>query len=118
MWIDLAKEYRLHYTAQWIKHVEYKDMTDLPDKAKKYWQANLRDVKDCDLLIAFGDYDDVLGGTLIELGAALAYNKRVFLVGQNEAFRCWRHHPLVTEYTDMNEAMDRVRHIEIWGCEI
>ena len=118
MWIDLSKENQIHYVAQWITHFKYKDLNNNQENAVKYWVANLRDIKDCDILISYGESDDILGGSLIEIGAALAYNKRVFLVGQNEAFRSWRHHPLVTKYDDMDKALDRVCYIETWGCEI
>lgn len=110
--IDLAKEYKLHYIAQWIKHVEYDDMTEEPIHASKYWPANLRDVKDCDVVLAYATKDDYLGGALIEIGAALAYGKSVLLVGKNESFRCWSYHPLVQKFKNLPTAVKHINFLE------
>lgn len=115
MWIDLAWKHELHIVAQWVTHCKYDNMTDTKENAVKYWPANLRDIQTCDLVLAYAEEEDVLGGTLIELGAALAYEKPILLVGHNESIRCWRHHPLVTWYRKMSSAITEINRRECYN---
>lgn len=61
------------------------------------WTIDIRDVKACNALIAYAEVDDVLRGAIAEVGAALAHDKPVFLVGHdNPCFGSWQYHPLIT----------------------
>ena len=92
MWIECGQKYRIFMCARWLKGWQ-KDIPETSFNSRKFWMDNLEDIATCDYLVAYAEKDDVLGGALIEIGAALSMNKPVYLVGENEAFRSWIHHP-------------------------
>src|SRR5687768_8867561 len=93
MWRQLATGYPdLDFSARWI-HNESLDDTNV-EMCRDGWIKNINDVIDSDLLICYAEADDRLSGTLVEIGAALAADNPVFLIGEYD-WKTWRHHPLV-----------------------
>jgi hypothetical protein len=76
-----------------------------PEYRQQYAVKDLQDVEECDLLIAFTEPPDQggRGGRHVELGAAIAWGKRVFVVGHYENIFC--HHPRVEFFKDWAEAL-------------
>ena len=99
------KNFPLFFHARWLVHFE-NEAEATSERAFHYWQENIDDVLSADCVLFYAQRDDVLGGALVEVGAALANDIPVFIVGENEAIRCWQYHPAV-KYVgkDMEEAI-------------
>lgn len=89
-WIDVADRYTadpqgLDYTLLWTHCIE--------------------DVINCDVLICYVDRGETLKGALIEVGVALASNKRIVLLGNREDYLnngTWLNHPGVEHWAGMD----------------
>jgi hypothetical protein len=66
------------------------------------WQRCIREASRAHALIAYREPGEIFKGAFIEIGAALASGKPVFLVGKYE--ETFIHHPLVTSCKTMEEA--------------
>jgi nucleoside 2-deoxyribosyltransferase len=107
MWLELKDKYPVHFYARWIRNYEL-NTEETPENSKYFWQENIEDIRDCDLVLVYGEKTDVLGGALVEVGAALAFGKSIILTGQNEAYRSWIHHPLVEYVSSLDTALERI----------
>lgn len=73
----------------WIDESGVGETTDFPD----LWDRCIREASSCSALIYFQMTGEEMKGALVEVGAALAAGKPVFIA---EAFvGSWLHHPLV-----------------------
>lgn len=66
------------------------------------WSMCIEDVLRCDVVIVYALSGEVLKGALVEVGAALALNKRVILTGQKESYTdngTWINHPGIVDCT-------------------
>lgn len=98
-WRKLAKLFNI--TSRWIylddKHIG----TTLGENDLDYtklWVECIEDVCKSDCVIVYCEYNEVLKGALVEIGAALALGKRVYLVGDLVAYNAngtWQNHPLI-----------------------
>jgi len=79
------------------------------EKCELVWIINDHDVKICDFLIVYSEECDRLKGALIEAGLAIAYGKRVIVVGQNTDYGTWQFHPSVTRVDTIEEALEHVK---------
>ena len=80
------------FNSRWI------DTDDnLPDDQLDFaelWTWCIEDVRDCDILIAVVAPGERLKGVLVEIGAALAFGKRVILLGDpGRENGTWMNHP-------------------------
>lgn len=95
MWRELRSIYpALEFTSRWI---DQKVLDDSDDKAcREGWVKNIEDVVRSQYLLCYGSKHDPepLSGTLVEIGAALAVDCKVYLIG-NYDWRTWRHHPSI-----------------------
>ena len=78
-----------------------KDLTIV--EKMRLWKMCIEDVQKCDLLIAYTEEGETHRGVLVEIGAALASNKPVYLIGTCASFKendgtsaVFTHHPLFT----------------------
>jgi hypothetical protein len=76
----------------WIDEAGPGESADLRDLARRC----IFEARECSILIVFGQKGDVLKGALMEVGAALAGNVPVFVVGDCEGYKsavashpCW-----------------------------
>lgn len=97
---EWAPEFEI--SSSWID--TYVEENDTPDLAPLFWDRNQDDIFMCDYLIIFAVVADELRGALVEAGMALAYGKKVIVVGDNEGFGTWQYHPDVTRVRTMDEA--------------
>jgi hypothetical protein len=73
--------------------------SDLPD----LWCRCIAEASDCSVLVALHRPDEEWKGALVEIGAALAHGRPVFLVGDPPG--SWVNHPLVSRFPMLWEAM-------------
>ena len=73
------------------------------------WKMCIEDVQKCDLLIAYAEEGETHRGVLVEIGAALASNKPVYLIGTCASFKendgtsaVFTHHPLFTSMAHLS----------------
>lgn len=114
IWRQARLDYpEIHFTARWPYLV-----SKVPDEAKyakNFWLDDLRDVADANVILVYAEPADRLRGALIEAGAALALGKVVWLVGQNESYGTWQHHPLVKGPSDrLKEVLNRLASGKWW----
>lgn len=79
---------------------ESASMTDL-------WARCIAEASTCDLLIAFYLPNEQWKGAFVEIGAALAHNRPVYVIGRPPG--SWTHHPLVWFVRSVDEAVDHYR---------
>lgn len=75
----------------WIDEAGKGESASLPD----LWLRCISEASAADVTIVFAYPEEHLKGALVEMGAALASGKPVYIVGDNPAFRTMQHHPLV-----------------------
>lgn len=90
----------------WIKPNETKGFENDPLRARQGWIIDEEDVREADVVIVYAGPDgaDVLRGTLVEAGMAIALGKPVVVVGVSESYGTWKHHPLVHQADTLVQA--------------
>lgn len=121
LWRDLRDRHGARIISSWIDEAgegETEDFTDL-------WAQVLREVEVCDRLVLYVEGDDFpLKGALIEVGAALALGKTVWVIGRGIALEerscrpigSWIHH-LRVERIVLNATADDVAQAVGIGCQ-
>jgi hypothetical protein len=69
----------------------------------EHWQKCVDQAATCDVLLLHAIDGEVQRGALIELGAALATNRKVFIVSPYDW--SWKHHPAVTVFSSLADAI-------------
>ena len=77
--------------------------------ASIFWEQDFADVAAADVVLVYAKRTDVLRGALVEAGAGIALGKRVLLVGINESYGTWQHHPSVLTALDLQQARQILR---------
>lgn len=72
---------------------------------------DLEGVKNCDALVAIADKDFAFKGMYCEIGAALALDKLVFVVGKYANSCIFINHPLVEKCMDVEELYEYINEI-------
>jgi nucleoside 2-deoxyribosyltransferase len=75
--------------------------------SQKFAQEDMRDVIDCDLLIAFTEKPRSgfsRGGRHVELGIAIGFGKPVWIVGPRENIFCWLQD--IRQFNDFQECLN------------
>lgn len=85
----------------WIDEANKNQTRNMAD----LWQRCVREAMTCETLIAFRTAEEVLKGALIEIGAALANDKQVILVGFDAVNFSFKHHPNCKTAPDMKTAI-------------
>lgn len=104
-WRALVEEWpEIEFTARWpFKHVD-----NIPDNvvalAKVFWQHDLEDVTNADVVLLYAEPEHKLRGGLVEAGMAIALGHCVIVVGEHTDYGTWQHHPLVYKAEDMRAA--------------
>lgn len=99
---------------EWVMHWPYVayvlfskgELDDNTNLQRQEWIQNIKDLQSANCLIAYGEKDDELNGTLVEIGGALSLGLPVALVGDCDRFLSWRAHPLITMANNIEEALD------------
>lgn len=97
---------------QWERRDDSGSSAAPADYRAHHAAVDLADVLVCDCLIAFTEEPrtPTRGGRHVELGAALATGKRIFVVGHREHIFC--HHPRVEFYKTVEPVFVLLRHGE------
>lgn len=101
MWFALADE-GWPIVAYWVGVTV--DQSD-EDACARLWLKCMDDVRRSDMLICVANHDETLSGALAEIGAALVLGKRVWIVGDNPAFKTLTYHPLITRVRTFEEIL-------------
>ena len=104
LWLRLIEEWdEIEFVARWPRlHVG--TTPDAPCYAKVFWQHDLEDVSESDIVLVYSEPHDKLRGALVEAGMALALQKPVIVVGEHLDYGTWQFHPLVYKVPDLEEA--------------
>jgi nucleoside 2-deoxyribosyltransferase len=84
------------------------EMAETPANSKAFWQNNIKEVQDADVVVVFADPLHPLRGALVEVGVGLAAEIPIIIVGEHPSFGSWRHHPLVynvAKLADVDEVL-------------
>lgn len=85
----------------WIDEAGKGESPDLSD----LWVRCINEAMRASALIAYRQPDEILKGTFIEIGAALAANRKVYLVGFNDGTLSFVKHPRCYLVKDISEAL-------------
>lgn len=86
----------------WIDEAGIGETKSFPD----LWRRCVSETRKARALIVYAEDGDELKGALIEVGAALASNTPVFMVGNIEAMKTARNHPLVRQCGYLEQAFE------------
>lgn len=88
---NMIRGYRpegFHFSARWI------DTANLAINAAKpasHWlEENFDDIRACDYVLVYAEEGEVLKTALIEVGYAMAFGKKVYVIGDHDSYRPWR----------------------------
>lgn len=95
-------------TSRWLHMVSF-EQTAKPADFTWCWMIDENDVRDCDVLLIYGEPDDELRGALIEVGMAIALRKVVLVVGDCPSFGTWQYHPQVVRLDILQQAANVIR---------
>ena len=70
------------------------------------WEKYIKEASSAKALIAYLEPGEIMKGALVEIGAALAHNVPVFLVGEFDG--SWQVHPLCKKCGTIKEAIEEV----------
>lgn len=100
-----------HFTARWPFF--HQQVDDSPEEAKKFWIDDLHDVERADVVLCYGEGDDILRGALVEVGMAFALGKRVIVVGDRKCYGTWRYYSLVSIADNLDHARNILNQIAL-----
>jgi len=114
-WRQLRHEWLQHegiyINSRWIDMDTFENEPD-HNIAKLGWTLDEMDVHEADMLLLYAEPEDKLRGALVEAGMMIALRRPVILVGENERFGTWRHHPLVFEFKTLEFAKKMIDHLK------
>ncbi len=107
LWYALLKELGYEITCDWTAH-EYPG-EDEANLLEEYAVADIEGVQDCDLLLAVFEEDLHYRGALVEMGAALALKKPVWILGHSQDSCIFTNHPLVCTFGDVDRLVSALK---------
>jgi hypothetical protein len=99
-WRDAWADLGLTVTSTWIDESSEGESADLAD----LWKRCIAEASAADFLIAWYTPGDEWKGAYVEIGAALASGKPVYVIGP--APGSFKNHPLITLASDPNDAIE------------
>jgi hypothetical protein len=113
-WVVLAHElapYGVTITSRWIKYSHalgdrpYESEAVLDGETmRQCWIEDHEDVSRADVVLVYGEPGENLRGALVEAGMGIALGKTVLVVGENENFGTWHHHPRCKRLETLEDA--------------
>ena len=103
LWRQYRESWRdvgVNVISTWIDESGPGQTSDVSD----LWLRCIAEASACDFLVALHVEGEQWKGAYIEIGAALASGKPVFVVGHH--LGSWMNHPLVTVVSDPDDAVD------------
>lgn len=89
----------------WIHESGPGETSDISD----LWMRCIREASEADVLIAYHRPGDVWKGALVEIGAALAHGRPIYVVGDPPG--SWVNHPNVTRAPDVASALEAIEEV-------
>ena len=80
------------------------------EKCAEWAMRDMKDVFSCDVLVQFTSGERSRGGKHVELGMALALNKRVLVVGLPE--HIFHRLPMIEQFGDWPTALERLKSLQ------
>lgn len=105
-WHKVLRDNGHRITCDWTDH-EYPEVGQ-EHLLRWYAVADINGVVACDLLIAIFQEEYRYRGALVEMGAALALGKPVWVLGEAERSCIFMEHPLVTTMRTEHELLSRI----------
>lgn len=103
LWRDLRDSKAMNINSTWIDEAEAGESDDVADLAKRC----IDEVKAADRLILYCHPGEMMKGALVEIGAALASNVPVYVVGTcDNIAMVFQQHPLWHEAKSLAEASE------------
>ena len=91
-------------TSKWLDEEFRRTRTYTSDERRQLAQMDIDDVRASDALVLLAAPYRVPGGKFVEVGAALALGKPVYVLGHRENLLMW--HGLVTTYDSVESMLD------------
>lgn len=90
----------------WIHEARDKESPSLPD----LWVRCVGEARSAHAVLLYVEPGEVLKGALVEVGAALAYNVPVFIVGEPDG--SWVQHPCCYRCDSIENALEQIRGLQ------
>lgn len=110
LWRRLAIAWpEIHFTARWPNnHVSATGHPLWPEGSPAhgqiFWEHDVQDIENSDVLLCYAEGFDVLRGALVEVGIALALSRHVIVVGESDSYGTWQYHKNVLRVKDLPAA--------------
>ena len=108
IWRMFRDSKKANFISTWLNDAEKRGLPDFID----LWNRSLNEIKECDAFILYYQHNEELNGALVELGAALANNKKIFYIGPPNKYTML-HHPLITHCRTIDEAIDKANKLTV-----
>lgn len=115
MLLDLRKDHpNIYFTARWpvVRDISSEQLRP----ARLWFQDNVADMTRAEAVIHYAEKDDLLSGSLVELGVAWAHGKDIYLCGENAGYKEWQAAPRIKHGLSIGDALteiaDRIRYRE------
>jgi hypothetical protein len=107
--LDLAGNWtEFNWTARWPNLVGKIGNTD-PTFCNIFWDQDVEDIHQSDVVLVYSQPNDVLRGALVEAGIGLGSGKKVVVVGENKSYGSWQYHDDVIRAKDLTQARQLLR---------
>lgn len=107
-WRALARNWpEIEFCASWIRQDFFSEAD--PEACRKAWLRDMHDISQCDVLMVYGQWGEILRGALVESGVALALGKPVVVMDEHESYGTWQFHPGVIRLCSFVQARDWLR---------
>jgi hypothetical protein len=106
-WWQALRAAGLDICATWVDwEFNHSGAVPTPADWAAHWERCVTEARDCDVLLLHAIDGEVQRGALIELGAALATNRKVFIVSPYDW--SWKHHPQVQCFDTLADAIKAI----------
>jgi hypothetical protein len=104
-WWQALRAAGLDICATWVDwEFNHSGAVPTPADWAAHWERCVTEARDCDVLLLHAMPDETQKGGLIELGAALAAGKKVFIVAPSFDWS-WKHHANVAVFDTLDDAL-------------
>jgi hypothetical protein len=97
---------RLYFTARWTI---VRDIAAEQARPARFWMRdNHDDMIRSDVMLSYAEPEDALNTSIFEIGDAWAHGKPIYLVGENEGYKEWKHAEGIFHVKDLNVALQKI----------
>lgn len=105
--IEFLRERGHDVSMDWTVHESIKPFEKNMERAKRYAIEDIDGVRDCDVFILISD--EAGTGMYIELGVAIALDKRIFVVGEHTERTIFYFHPKIQRRDSIEDVFRELR---------